>query len=228
MKTCAVCNQECRARCSTCRVAQYCSVDCQRQDWHWHKQECRAMAHVTDTDRWKCAPTKYGGISRASMASWPADVRARVKEVVAEWLRDYPDALATWQTIINLPVFYDARKPDLRETATQLTWFYFEKTDTVRPVALVSVGSLVHVYQASSLMDELLPLYNIIDMPFWGLASESELSFYNSAWTREPCGNMYKMWPPLHMDPEAIDEAHGPALLKLHALYVEQLMSWIQ
>lgn len=35
-------------RCSKCRQASYCSTNCQRQDWTYHKQECAHLATVTD------------------------------------------------------------------------------------------------------------------------------------------------------------------------------------
>ena len=40
MRVCAVCGKEAPLRCSRCRIARYCSANCQRADWKKHKPVC--------------------------------------------------------------------------------------------------------------------------------------------------------------------------------------------
>ena len=53
---CAACRKESSPdesfmRCSICRIARYCSTDCQRRDWRAHKTRCREQAEIHARDR---------------------------------------------------------------------------------------------------------------------------------------------------------------------------------
>ena len=41
---CSTCNTACTSRCNGCKVARYCSKDCQRADWPLHKKVCKDFA----------------------------------------------------------------------------------------------------------------------------------------------------------------------------------------
>lgn len=40
-RACFVCQKNSSLRCSKCKKIYYCSVECQKQDWHSHKLICR-------------------------------------------------------------------------------------------------------------------------------------------------------------------------------------------
>ena len=53
---CLACNKESLPgesfmRCSICRIARYCSTDCQRREWKTHKIRCREQAEIHSRDR---------------------------------------------------------------------------------------------------------------------------------------------------------------------------------
>jgi len=43
---CKVCGEPAGASCAKCKVARYCSVECQRGDWKTHKKECKTPESV--------------------------------------------------------------------------------------------------------------------------------------------------------------------------------------
>eukprot|EP00747_Dinoflagellata_sp_TGD_P090720 gnl/TRDRNA2_/TRDRNA2_164802_c0_seq1.p1 gnl/TRDRNA2_/TRDRNA2_164802_c0~~gnl/TRDRNA2_/TRDRNA2_164802_c0_seq1.p1 ORF type:complete len:410 (-),score=102.60 gnl/TRDRNA2_/TRDRNA2_164802_c0_seq1:123-1328(-) len=50
-ESCANCNQECSKplRCGVCKAATYCSGKCQKEDWRFHKRNCKKPEAPTET-----------------------------------------------------------------------------------------------------------------------------------------------------------------------------------
>ena len=63
---CGVCCKETRTKCNTCRMEYYCSVECQTQDWVWHRAGCQVAKsrRLNQCCRVKCSkilkPPQFG------------------------------------------------------------------------------------------------------------------------------------------------------------------------
>jgi hypothetical protein len=57
-KVCSNCQRECNTKCKACNIEHYCSRECQRADWNYHKRYCKKLKDTLSyytilSDIWK-------------------------------------------------------------------------------------------------------------------------------------------------------------------------------
>ena len=97
-------------RCTRCRLAQYCSRECQRADWREHRDECAPLVRDTIA-RWEIAQTGAHTDFERLVARHPS-LRKFVRTMV------FHNALAGKATEIGVPVVYECSTVDLEVVAT--------------------------------------------------------------------------------------------------------------